>query len=399
MVDKAKTRADPSAAARPDAPLPAKIGQLTVPAVQVPPPPVTPAPQKRSRWIWAGLAALVVVATGLWYFEPWVTKGLPVTVETVAPAPLMRVLAVNGRIAPLHLVDVKPSAGGELTDVLVGEGAAVAKGEVLARLDASGQQAIVRQAMAGLDAGLVGLSQADADLVRAEALGQNVARTALAEARTTQQTATQEVMRLKAVFDQTQIDLEKFTVLAPVAGTVLTRNAEVGQSVDLATPLFSVADLGRLVVETDVDEGYAALITPGLVAVLQLKGDTTKHDGSVSFVAAQVDAATGGLAVKIAFDDPVVAPVGLTVTANIIVDRLDAAIAVPRAAVVVDAAGAIVFVAVAGVAVERTVSIVDWPADRVQITQGLGAGDVVITDATGVSDGLAIIVSPAVPES
>lgn len=196
-----------------------------------------------------------------------------------------------------------------------------------------------------------------------------------------------------------QIDLGKFTILAPVASTVLTRNVEVGQSVDLATPLFSVADLGRLVVETDVDEGYAALITPSLVAVLQLKADTTKHDGSVSFVAAQVDAATGGLAVKIAFDDPVVAPVGLTVTANIIVDRLDAAIAVPHAAVVVDAAGAIVFVAVAGVAVERTVSIVDWPADRVQITQGLGAGDLVITDATGVSDGLAIIVSPAVPES
>lgn len=395
MPDRTRPHADPSPSEMPDAPLPVTTGQLTIPAVQVPPPPASPAPEKRSRWIWAGFALLVVAAAALWYFQPWVSKGLPVTVETVTPAPLTRVLAVNGRIAPLHLVEVKPSVGGEVTQVLADEGARVAQGDVLARIDSSGQQAMVRQAMAALDAGLVGLSQADADLARAEALAETISRTALGQARSAQQTATQEVARLTALFDQMQIDLEKFTVLAPVAGTVLARNVEVGQSVDQTSPLFSVADLGQLVVETDVDEGYAALITLGLKAVLQLKGDTRKLDGSVSFVAAQVEAATGGLAVKIAFDDPVAAPVGLTVTANIIVDRQDAAIAVPRAAVV---ANSTVFVVVAGVAEERTVTVVDWPADRVQVTQGLAAGDVVITDATGVSAGLAVVVSPAMPD-
>ena len=102
-------------------------------------------------------------------------------------------------------------------------------------------------------------------------------------------------------------------------------------------------------VQADVDETYATQISPGLAAVLQLKGETTKLDGQVSFVAAQVDAATGGDAVKVAFDVPVVAPVGLTVTANIIVDRQEAAIAVPRAAVISDAQGTVVFVAVAAV--------------------------------------------------
>ncbi len=389
MADRITTPADRSRSEVPDAPLPVTTGQLTVPAVKVPPPAAF-AKQKRFRWIWAGLAGLAISVATLWYFQPWASKGLAVTVETMASAPLMRVLAVNGRIAPLHLVEVKPSAGGALTDVRVEEGATVAQGDVLARIDASGQQAMVRQAMAGLDAGLVGLSQADADLARAEALGGTISRTALGTARSAQQTATQEVARLTAMFDQTQVDLEKFTILSPVSGTVLARNAEVGQSVDLATPLFSVADLGQLVVETDVDEGYAALITPGLEAVLQMKGDAKKRDGSVNFVAAQVDAATGGLAIKIAFDDPVAAPVGLTVTANIIVDRQDAAIAVPRAAVVMDASGAFVFVALAGKAQQRPVTAIDWPADRVQVTRGLAAGDVVITDATGLSDGMAI---------
>ena len=371
---------------------PATAGQLTVSPQSQPPRPASPAPAGRSWWIWAGVAVVATAAAVLWYFQPWVSKGLAVTVETVAPTPLVRVLAVNGRIAALHPAEVRPTIHGEVVAVLVEEGAVVLQGDILARIDASGQQAMVRQAMAALDAGLVAQSQAMASLTRAEALRENIARTALADARSTQETATQEVARLTALFDQATIELAKYTIVAPLAGTVLVRNAEVGQTVDTTTALFSLADLGQLVVETDVDEAYAVQIVPGLAAVLQRKGDTAKLAGRVSVVAARVDAATGGLAVKIAFDDPVVAPVGLTVTANIIVDRQDSAIAVPRAAVVSDATGAAVFLAVADHAVRRVVDVVDWPADRVQVTRGLIPGDVVITDATGLSDGLAIAV-------
>lgn len=375
-------------------PEPLTSGQLTVPPPA--PPPVAALPAKRPWWIWAGLAACVLLVGVLLYVQPWVAKGLAVKVETIAPAPLLRVLAVNGRVAPLHLVGVKPTVGGIVVAVLQDEGATVRRGDVLARVDASAQQAMVRQALAGLDAGLAAQSQAAASLTRAEALRDTIARVTLEDAQIARQRADQEVARLTAAFDQTQIDLAKYTILAPISGTVLTRHAEVGQVVDLTVPMFTLADLGQLVVETDVDESYAAKITTGLAAVLQLKGDTAKQDGHVSFVASQVDAATGGLAVKIAFDKAVTAPVGLTVTANIIVDRQDAAIAVPRAALARDASGAAVFVAMAGHAVRRAVRVIDWPADRVQVTLGLAAGDVVITDATGLRDGL-VITMPAVP--
>lgn len=394
MSDESKRGLAASTTAPRDTASPLVKGQLVVPAA-TPPNKTNAKPAKWPWWAWAGLVLVALVITGLWYFQPWVSKGIPVTVETVVPAPLVRVLAVNGRIAPLHLVEVKPTVGGEVLAVLVDEGAVVAAGGVLARVDASGQQTVVRQAMAGLDAGLVAQSKAEASLARAEALGNNIARTVLDDARTAQQTARQEVARLTALFDQAQIDLGKYTITAPTAGTVLTRAAEVGQSVDLTTAMFSMADLGQLVVETDVDESYATQITPGLPAVLQLKGEVTKRDGSVSFVATQVNEATGGLAVKIAFDDPVTAPVGLTVTANIIVDRQDAAVSVPRAAVITDAAGAVVFVVEADHAVRRNVTVVDWPADRVEVTTGLVADDIVITDASGLSDGIAITVTPA----
>lgn len=333
---------------------------------------------------------LAFAAGALLYFQPWVSKGLAVVTETVAPAPLVRVLAVNGQIAPPRQVEVKPTIGGAVVAVLVEEGAVVLQGDVLARIESSGQQAMVRQAMASLDAGLVAQSQADANFTRADALGANIARIALEDARTARQTADQEVARLRALLDQAQIVLAKYTIASPTAGTILMRNAEVGQVVDPSTALFNVADLRNLVVETDVDETYADKITLGLPAVLQLKGDTAKLDGTVSFVAVQVDDATGGLAVKIAFSDPLKAPVGLTVTANITVDKKPSAITVPRAAIVRDASGAAVFLASENHAVRTPVTVVDWPADRIEVTGGLRPGDTVIADATGVSDGVAI---------
>ena len=403
MADKEKTLPDPVPDPVPHAvadagvapSLPATSGQLTVPTKPPSPPTAAAASGSWSWWIWAGLVAAVLLAAALWYFQPWITKGVPVTLETVATAPLTRVLAVNGRIAPLHLVQVTPLITGKLTAVLGEEGSGMMQGDTLAQIDAMGQQATVRQALAGLDAGLVGETQAKTAFARATALGGTISRLALDDARSAQQTATQDVVRLQAAFDQSQIDLAKFTLLAPITGTILTRTAEVGQVVDPATPMFSMANLGQLVVETDVDEGYAAQITTGLRAVLQMKGATAPQGGKVSFVAAQVDAATGGLAVKISFDAPVAAPVGLTVTANIVVDHKDVAIAVPRAAVVRDAAGDAVFVAKAGKAVRTAVTVVDWPADRIEVTSGLMAGDQVITDATGLLDGAAITI-PAV---
>jgi len=199
--------------------------------------------------------------------------------------------------------------------------------------------------------------------------------------------AEREVGRLRALVDQAQFHLAKFNIVAPIAGTILTRGVEPGQVVDLTTTLFTLGDLSELVVETDVDESYATQIRTGMPALLQLTGDDRRLDGMVSFVAPVVDADTGGLAVKIAFAKPQSAPVGLTVTANIIVDRRDAAISAPRPALVPDGAERSVFVLEGEKAKRVPVQVIDWPADRLIVTDGLNAGDRLITDANNLADG------------
>lgn len=350
----------------------------------------------RHRFLrWGGIAVAAVIVVAALYFQPWASKAVPVTVETVTAGPLTRLLAVNGKVAALHSVDVRPTVSGRLQSIIATIGDSVKRGDVMARIDSAVQQAVVRQALAGLDAGYVALAQAEANVQRNRALGANVSRTALEDAERSAQTAAQEVGRLTALFDQAQIALEYHTVRAPISATVVASEADVGQTVDPATVLFTLADLGQLIVETDVDEAYAVQITVGQPVVMQIVGETGVRTGKVSFVAPQVNADTGALAVKLAFDRAIVAPVGLTVTANITVDSQSLAISVPRAAVVTVGGTDAVFVLAGDAVQRRDVVIVPWPAARLMVTKGLDPGDVVIVDATGLVDGQTVSVAAA----
>lgn len=364
-----------------------RSGTSDLPAVRALPDAVPSARNGRKVWFWG---AGIILAAGLGltaYLQLWAQGPIPVATEVAQLAPVTRVLAVNGRIAALHSVDVRAQTDGPLSDVLVAEGDVVRSGANLARIDNAGQRAVLRQAVAGLDAALVAQEQAVATFARTEALAANVTRTALENAARDVRAAAQEVARMTALVDQAQIQLATLTISAPIGGTVLALNAEPGQIVDSSTVLFTIADLSQLIVETDVDEAYATQIRSGQPAHLQLAGETVIRHGRVDFVSQRVDATTGGLSVKLAFDEAVMAPVGLTVTANIIVDQLDAALTVPRAALSDEESTVAIFVVVDDLATRRAVTVTDWPAARLVVTDGLAPGDVVITDTTGIVDG------------
>ena len=386
-LTKRKTSSDVPATVVPVDVLSATFPSPNVPALR----PTALAPENsipaKHPWLWALGVAVVLASGGLYWWQPWGVTVALVTIETVVPTALTRVLAVNGRIAALHSVEVRATVAGTVLEVLKDEGDTVAIGEAIARIEANGPQAAVRQALAARDAGTVAQAQAAADVDRMRALGGNVTRNALEDATRKLQAAGQEVERLAALFDQEQIQRAKFTVTAPLAGTVLIRGGEPGQTADATTVLFTLADTSPPVVQTEVDEAYAAQIGLGQDAVLQLVGESVTHPGKVSFVAPRVNPDTGALMVRITPDPVLTAPVGLTVTANIVVDRQPAALSAPRAALMSGNDPPAVLLLEGTTARKRAVTVIDWPAARLIVTSGLTAGDILITDAPGLSDG------------
>lgn len=335
-------------------------------------------------WILAFIAVGVILVAG-WWLGPWRAAGPSVQVEVMAPGPVTLVLAVSGKVAPRDKVQIRSAVSGTLLEVLAAEGMAVQRGDVLARLDPSQQEAIVRQAASALGQGQVLQQQAELAYQRNQELGSLLPRSRLEDSRLALDGAAQDVARLTALLDQATIQLGRFTLRAPMAGTITVRSVDPGQLVDPATALFTLADMTELLIETDVDEAYATRIAVGQAAAVRPVGGREILAGTVIFVSPQVNPATGGLAVKLALAEPLRAPLGLTVTANIIVGR-ETALTVPRTAL----QGDVVFLLEGNKAVLRPVTVTDWPAARLIVTEGLALGDRVIIDSTGLSDELVV---------
>lgn len=366
---------------------------LELPRISVvPSAPATTAPNRRKgRWTF-GLAVVGVILTcaGVYalYASPWFTRPIAVAVETAEPGPVTRAIAVNGRVAARTSVEVAAGTTGRIVSVSVDQGDLVGIGDVLARQDDMTLQAVIRQAFAGLDTGIVRQQQAQSTVAADVALAGNIPQLTLEADTRLLAEADREVDRLQSLLDQAQSQLDAVTITSPMTGTILSRHVEVGQVADTQTVLFTMADLSHLVVQTDVDELYASQVKLGQTALLLPVGQTDALPGMVSRLSPLINVATGGMAIELSFASPLVLPLGMTVTANIVIDRRPDALTVSRMAIVPSSS---IYRLEAGKAVLAPISIIDWPADRLIVTGGLAAGDVVITTPGGLSEGVRVV--------
>lgn len=350
-------------------------------------------PARRRRWPWWQIfVGLLIFGAAAYAFleRPWEPKPTAVEVEMLSQAPFSQVLAVNGRIVAREAVTVRAAVSAQALSVLASEGDTVTAGDTLIQLDTTEPKTMVDQAQAALDAGLVRQAQAQATADRAIALGDNAPRSTREDAELALSAAENEVARLRAALQQAQSQLAQYTIVAPLTGVVLDRQVDRGQLVDPQLELFTIANLDDLEVETDVDELYSSRIRSGLKALLKPVGDTVPQNGSVVFASPTVDPDTGGRAIRIAFDEAVDLPVGLTINANIIVSQTEVALTIPRGAIVTEGTESHVFVIENGKAVARMIDFSDWPAERIIVTAGLDAGELVILDPTTVEPGQSV---------
>lgn len=355
--------------------------------VTVPVQATSPSPWRRKR-VWVFLLGSLAFGLTLlfWGFGGGGGAWL-VPVETLAPGPVQRVLAVSGRTATDVHSDIVSSVSARVLSVKADEGDVVETGALLLVLDDTQQKATVRQALAALDAALLAQQSAQSDRDRAITLGVRVSPVAVADAERALALAILEVDSVEAVLDRAQLALPDYKISAPIAGVVLSRSIEAG---DLATPshvLMRLANKNNLHVEVQIDEIYTDAIRVGEQAQIQLAGRTEVATGIVSFVASEVDELTGSMRVKLSFDTPPDARIGLTAVANILIDEVADALTVPRSAFVENGAQTAVFILRDGRANLSPITYIDWPAERVEVTSGLSSGDMLVLSTEGVKDG------------
>src|SRR5690606_32333839 len=180
-----------------------------------------------------------------------------------------------------------------------------------------------------------------------------------------------------------QAQLEKTTIRAEVAGTVLTRNAEPGDLVQPTRVLFEIAREGDTEVLIPLDEKNLGVLAIGQPAMcIAYACPSRLFPATVSFIADSIDPQRGTVDVRLRVTDvPAFLREDMTVSVNEETGRRERSLAVPNDAMLrQEGDGAELWVVVNGRAERRKVTLGLRGLTSTEVTAGLQAGDIVLAD-------------------
>jgi len=239
--------------------------------------------KKKVIWI---IVALVVVAgaiLGLTVFRNGKNGKVEYRTEAVSRGDIEALVVTSGTLNPIETVDVGAQVSGKIVELYADFNSQVTKGQVVAELDQEPlkmkidqNEANYKSRVAALDRSSVNLQTAEKNLERAKSLfakdlisieEMDVAEANYLNAKSDIVSAEASLAQAKSTLDLSKVDLGYAVIKAPVDGVVITRNVNVGQTLQSsyqAPVLFQVAtDLTKMKVECSVDESDIGKVKEG----------------------------------------------------------------------------------------------------------------------------------------
>jgi RND family efflux transporter MFP subunit len=341
-------------------------------------------------------------------------------IETVAAATSDSLHVASGTVRSRNTTLISPKVTGYLRKLRVQPGDQVTAGQLLAVLEATEVQTSVRRARAALAEAQAATRQSDSGVVAAEsaasiaATNRNRSRTLQAAGAATQQqldeaearskgAAAQQAMALATAraartrVDQARAELAlaetqvaHTRLVAPFAGRVIERRAELGTLLAAATAVYVVEQDGPLRVEAAVDESLSSRVRVGDPAQVTV-GQAPPMAGRVGEIVPAVETGSRAFLVKVdlpastsGLQSGMFARIALPIGRS---KRLE----VPAAAVSTFGQLDRVFVVEAGRARLRLVTLGETRGARVEVLSGLDPGEQILASIpAGARDGVPV---------
>ena len=343
------------------------------------------------------------------------TSTQSIETEIVTPQTITGTILATGKILVPEdrTAIIGPVNAGRIVHLYAGQGTRVRKGQKLAELESAD------------------IDQAESDYLKALADAENARRTAAAEIKLAQETYD----RTKVLYEKTiapgkslqtaEHDLEVakaagessiagtkaaltaarrhllilgmnnsaidalstkrdlgavFTLNSPIDGIVIERNATIGATVGPDANLFKIIDISRVWIDANVFEKDLERVRNGQEVKLTVTAfPGSSFSGRVILVFSVVDPETRSVKVRTEVPNPDgrLKP-DMFANVQIVTDMNRSAISIPQSAVLDDAGKSVVFVAENGGYKKRVVTAGIRGNDRVEIVDGLSAGDKVV---------------------
>jgi HlyD family secretion protein len=394
--------------------------------------------KSRKRLYFGGAAVLVVAlggAAGLATLKGASAEMDASRLATVERGTMVKSVVATGKVEPITKIEIKSKANGIIKVLNADVDRAVKAGDILVELDREQLAAALRGAEANLLAARASLEAADAQLkkniVEAEGPDEQFARRAyeraqtlfgqsliaqsalddahslvdvaenrkraaqsqLAIARAKVTEARAQVAQAKAAADRAAEDVANATLRAPIRGTVLSRDVEIGSPVSSilnlganATLVMTLGDIEQVFVRGKVDEADIGRVRLGQMARIRVETFKDKvFNGKVTQISpmgVEKDNVTN-FEVRVSIDNPgQELKANMTANAEIVLEEHPDALIIPEAAVTYDSQkNAFVEVVAPGTKTGRkkiAVKLGVGNGTRIQILDGLKQGDKVI---------------------
>jgi len=285
----------------------------------------------------------VVALAAFWFLNQENTEAAsPYRFVTLEQGDLEAIVSSTGTLNPVTTVQVGTQVSGIISHIYVDFNDNVRRGQVIARIDTTLLVSAVRDAEANLERIEAQRRQAEREFARLQPLfdKQFVTEVEYNQAQYNLDIAIASAKSAEISLERARQNMSYATIYAPVSGTVIERNVDVGQTVAAsfsAPQLFLIGqDLSRMEILASVDESDIGRIQTGQAArftvqaypeetfegtVHQVRLQSTSLENVVNYtVAVEVDNPDGRLLP------------GMTATVDFIIETASDVLKVPNAA-------------------------------------------------------------------
>lgn len=335
-------------------------------------------------WYWAPRVVAPTAAT-----PPAQPPAMQVPVEMAAArlGTVTRAVGAIGTLQSNESVVIRPEIAGRVATIDFAEGSPVERGAVLIALDASVYDAELIEAKARL-----ALSRKNFE--RADELRRRGAGTERALDEADSQLRADEASVALA-----RARLDKMRIVAPFDGVLGLRHVSPGDYVEPGRDIVNLEDIDPIKVDFRIPELHLNELRTGQSIRVEVDAfPGVGFDGEVYAIDPRIDAAGRSILVRARIPNPDgrLRP-GLFARVSLLVERRDGAVLVPEQAIMPRGDSHFVFRVVDGAAALTEVTLGQRRAGEVEILDGVGAGDAVVTAGQmKIQDGAPVVdVAPA----
>jgi HlyD family secretion protein len=201
------------------------------------------------------------------------------TLKEAGAQQLELTVEASGTVEAISSIEIKSKASGQVLFLGAEVGDFVEEGVVLARIDQRTPTNTLAQANADLEVAKVRLSNAQNQFDRSKRLHDegNISDKSFEDAQEAFSSARAQLVRAEVFLENARIALDDTSVRSPIAGTVISRLAEVGQVITSPTLLMEMADLNKVRVRALIDEIDIGKISIGQEVTLKVSAYRDKR--------------------------------------------------------------------------------------------------------------------------